>query len=291
MVGAFLCVILTSTSVKAQTPGPTPGDAAFAAGNFDAAASAYTAALAINPDDPNAELGIGTTELYRNHVAGARTHLLRAVSLDPGSSIARARLAAIVKRTGGPEDYHIAFTAPQARIPLIAIDPLPTFKAKINGVSVTLLIDTGGPHLDLSESAIKRLHLATKAAGIGVFAGGLRAPVRSVHIDRFEVAGLTVRGIPGGVIPSQGAFPGVDGIRHRFSLPFPLIDRLRAPPSGPTPGIGLRSISRLCRRGGRHDGPHVARRRPFDACTRTRQHGAGRLIPYRHGWPGNRRGP
>lgn len=197
---------------NAQTAQRSPGDEAFAAGNFDAAASAYTTALATNPDDANAELGIGTIELYRNHIADARKNLERAVFLDPGSLVARTRLNSIVKRTGGPEDYHITFTVPKARIPLVAIDPLPTFKAKINGMPVTLLIDTGGPHIDLSASAIKRLRLTTRAAGTGIFAGGLRAQIRSVRIERFEVPGVTVKGIPGGLMPGQAPFPGVDGV-------------------------------------------------------------------------------
>lgn len=208
---ALLSVLLTTAIAAAQTPASTPGDADFAAGNFDAAASAYAAALAASPDDPNAELGLGSIELYRNHIAPARAHLQHALALAPGSVIARARLDAIAKRTGGPGDYTIAFSASEARIPLVAIDPLPTFKAKIDGVPVVLLIDTGGPHLDLTESAVKRLGLATKSAGEGVFAGGLRAQIRSVHIDRFDVTGVAVRGIPGSVIPGASGFHGVDG--------------------------------------------------------------------------------
>lgn len=209
---AFLFVMLTADIAAAQTSTPVSGDAAFAAGNFDAAATAYSVTLATNPNDADAELGIGTVELYRNHVTTARAHLQRALALAPGSVIARARLDVIAARTGGPGDYQIAFTASEARIPLVAIDPLPTLKAKINGILVTLLIDTGGPHLDLSETTVKRLGLETKLAGEGVFAGGLRAQIHSVHIDRFEVPGVTVRGIPGGVIPGAGGFPGVDGV-------------------------------------------------------------------------------
>lgn len=209
---ALISALLATGMAGAQTPAPARGDAAFAAGNFDAAASAYEAALAANPHDADAELGLGTIELYRNRIAAAREHLRRALVLAPGTSIARARLDAIEQRTGGRGDYRIAFGRPQARIPLVAIDPLPTFKARIDGVPVTLLIDTGAPHIDLNESTVRRLRLATKVTGDGVFAGGLHAPIRSVHIDRFEAPGVTVRGIPGGVIPGSGAFPGVDGI-------------------------------------------------------------------------------
>ena len=194
----------------AQSLPSSAGDAAFAAGNFDAAASAYTAALARNPNDPDAELGIGTVELYRNHLGVARTHLQRALELAPNSARARMRLDSLGKRTGGPNDFQIAFAGSQARVPFEGVDPLPTLKATINGVQATFVIDTGGANIDLSESLVNRLHLSTSIVGEGIFAGGRRAQLRSVRIDRLDLPGLTVRGIPGGVMP--GGPPGIDGI-------------------------------------------------------------------------------
>lgn len=209
---AVLISFLLATGVgAAQGTTPRSGDAAFAAGDFDAAASAYAAALAKNPNDSDAQLGLGTVELYRNHLDVARAHLQRALALDPSSHITKARLAAIQERTGSPGDYAIAFAASEARVPLVAIDPLPTLKATIDGAPVTLLIDTGGGGIDVSAALAQKLHLATKVVGEGVFAGGLKAPVSSTRIDRLELPGVTVRGIPGGVIPG-GALPGIDGI-------------------------------------------------------------------------------
>ncbi len=208
---AFLAFLLASTAVVAQSPPPSAGDAALAAGNFDAAASAYTAALAANPNDPNAELGTGTVELYRNHLGAARAHLRRALELAPNSALARRRLDSIVRRTGEASDFRIAFTGSQARVPLAAVDPLPTIEAKIDGVPVTLVLDTGAATVDVSEALAKRLNLATKTEGRGIFAGGLQAELRSARIERLDLPGVTVRGIPGGVMPGK-APPGIDGI-------------------------------------------------------------------------------
>ncbi|HVA29185.1 MAG TPA: retropepsin-like aspartic protease [Candidatus Baltobacteraceae bacterium] len=208
---AFIFCALVAVRAIAQVPAVSAGDAAFAAGNFDAAASAYAAALAANPSDADAVLGAGTVELYRNHLRAARAYLRRALLLDPHPTVARARLNAIERRTAGPHDYRIAFAASFARIPLTTVDPLPTFKAKIDGVPVTLMLDTGGSNIDLSEATIERLHLKTTSAGEGVFAGGLKAKIRSLRIDRFEAPGVSVRGIPGGVVPGA-ALPGIDGI-------------------------------------------------------------------------------
>jgi tetratricopeptide (TPR) repeat protein len=207
---AFFSVVLSSSAAFAQSSPPSAGNAAFAAGNFDAAAAAYTAALTKNPDDPDAELGIGTVELYRNHLDAARGHLQRALALAPNSPRARMRLDSIEKRTGGPTDFQIAFASPQARVALTAVDPLPTLHATINGVPATFAIDTGGGNLDISESLVNRLHLSTSVVGEGIFAGGRRAQLRSVRIDRLDFPGVTVRGIPGGVMP--GGPPGIDGI-------------------------------------------------------------------------------
>ncbi len=191
--------------------GPAAGDRLLAAGNFDAAASAYGAALSANPNDANALLGLGTVELYRNQTGPAEAHLRRALQLAPQLSLARARLDALGRRTGAPSDYRITFSPPGATsIPFAATDPVPTIRARIDGLPVTLAIDTGGPNIDLSESTVNKLHLSSKAAGQGVFAGGLRAPIRTLHIERFQAGSVVVRSISGGVMP--GGLEGVDGV-------------------------------------------------------------------------------
>jgi len=182
-----------------------------AAGNFDVAGSAYMAALAKNPYDADAEMGIGTIELYRNHLDAARAHLQRALELAPSSIVARSRVDSIVKRTGGPNDFKIAYAGSQARVSLVAIDPLPTLKATINGQPVTLVIDTGGANVDVSEALASRLHLSTKLVGQGTFAGGRKAQLRSTRIDRLDLPGVRVRNIPGNVMPGNPP-PGIDGI-------------------------------------------------------------------------------
>jgi tetratricopeptide (TPR) repeat protein len=117
---AFFSVVISSSAALAQSPPSSAGNAAFAAGNFDAAAAAYAAALTKNPDDPDAELGIGTVELYRNHLDPARAHLQQALTLAPNSPRARARLDAIEKRTGG-----LPFTAASVTIGNFTLHDLP----------------------------------------------------------------------------------------------------------------------------------------------------------------------
>ncbi len=208
---ALFAFVLVPAVVLARSQPPSAGDSALAAGNFDAAAFAYTAALGTNPNDPNAELGIGTVELYRNHLDPARAHLRHALELVPDSTLARTRLGSIAKRTGAPGDFQIAFAGSEARVPLAAVDPLTTLKGKIDGVPVTLVIDTGGANLDVSAALADRLRLSTAVVGEGLFAGGRKAELRSARVDRLDLPGVTVRGIPGGVMPGK-APPGIDGI-------------------------------------------------------------------------------
>ena len=212
----MLATVLVTAIGLAQTshkgPAPTLGDVALAAGDFNGAAAAYSAALASRPADPAAELGLGTIEMYRNHLDAARTHLRLALALAPNLQRARALLGAIGRRTGSPGDYRIAFTKALARVPLVAMDPLPTLRAKINGRPVTLWIDTGADGIDLGEAAVTRLHLATKIAGEGVFAGGQKAQIRTARVERIDLPGVTVRGITANTVPA-GALPqGVDGL-------------------------------------------------------------------------------
>lgn len=93
---ALISAALSTGMAGARTPAPALGDAAFAAGNFDAATSAYAAALVANSNDADAELGLGTVSIAFRSLLRAR-----ALVLAPGSAIARARLDVIEQRTGG----------------------------------------------------------------------------------------------------------------------------------------------------------------------------------------------
>ena len=237
-----------SAQMPSQSLAPTPGDAALAAGDFDGAASAYSATLARSPT-PAAELGLGTIEMYRNHLAVA-PHLQRARSL----------LAAIQRRTGSPGDYRIAFSKVPARLPFAAMDPLPTLRAKINGRPVKLWIDTGADGIDLDAAAATRLHLATKVAGEGIFAGGQKAQIRTARVERIDLPGVTVRGITGNTVPA-GALPeGIDGN-----------DRLHAPRADSAPGCRLGCVPALGPALRGDNNADVACRRPFHLRSRTGQ--------------------
>lgn len=209
----FAALILAALTAGAN-PVSTPGDRAFTAGAFDDAARAYAAALAKNPHDADALLGLGTVELYRNHLTAARKALEAAHREAPNDPTVARRLLTLADREGAPGDYAISMGADIAHLPFVRTDPLPVVRASVNGRPVALLIDTGGANIDLTDTAAKRLGLPVTSGGTGVFAGGRTAQMRTTRIPHFEAGGVRVDGIPGNVIPGPMDVGGtaVDGV-------------------------------------------------------------------------------
>ncbi len=181
------------------SPAPSAGDLAFARGDFDAAQRAYSAAVASSPD-AGSLLGLGTTELYRDDLRGAREHLTEAARLDPANPMIQARLRTVTGREPSATDFQINLPAGGVRIPFASVDPLPLIRGEINGREAWFVLDTGAGGVDLSAAGARRLGIATHAAGRGVFAGGKQAELQAGRIETFAAGGLTVRGIPTTVV-------------------------------------------------------------------------------------------
>jgi hypothetical protein len=185
------------------------GKALFSAGDFDRAESAFSRTLAKTPHDPEAELGLARIALYRNDLDQAQVDA-RAFARDaPSDPRASALLAAIDERRDR-NDYRVAPVGTEVHVRLERIDPLPEVVARVNGRRAKLLIDTGGPGLDLSPALVNALGVPTKAAGNALFAGSGRGAVRTGHIASLELASATIRSIPIHVPPELP--PGVDGV-------------------------------------------------------------------------------
>lgn len=204
-------LVFIAALLAQAAPPPTPGDAAFARGDFDAAFAAYSATLSAQPGDVDATIGIGTIDLYRNDLSDARIYLERAAKLDPSSVPVRARLRALASREPSSADFTIAMTRAVVDLPFVATDPLPMVRAKINGIEGLFLLDTGADTIDLTSESAARFHIASHVAGQGVFAGGKGATVSAGRIDRVDVDGLSVRGIPTNILPSS-----IDMAGHRL---------------------------------------------------------------------------
>ena len=72
--------------------------------------------------------------------------------------------------------------ADEIDVPFITVDPLPTFKMRIDGNDATVLLDTGADTVDVAPGFASRLHLPTTVAGQGVFAGGRSAQIAEINL-------------------------------------------------------------------------------------------------------------
>lgn len=193
---SFVSIVLSAVlALAGASATQSAGDAAFQRGHFDAALAAYAAQLARSPHDPDALRGLGTVYLYRNDLPHARTYLTAAARVNPDNVATQSRLRALSEREPSA-DFRISMPAGAVRIPFVATDPLPVVRAKINETDALLVLDTGAGAVDLTAAGAKRLGVASHVAGIGIFAGGKRAVMRSGRIRQVELAGLTVRSIP-----------------------------------------------------------------------------------------------
>ena len=189
-------VLSAALGLAGASAAPSAGDAEFQRGHFDAALAAYAAQVAKSPHDPDALRGLGTIYLYRNDLRRARIYLTQAARLSPDDMMTKSRLRALTGREPNAESFRISMPARTVRIPFVLTDPLPVVRATINGKSALLVLDTGGGAVDLTLAGAKRLGVASHVAGIGIFAGGKRAEMRSGSIQQIGFAGLTVRNIP-----------------------------------------------------------------------------------------------
>ncbi len=203
---------VTTQAIPAPAPShaAVPGDALFAAGDFDAAQQSYETTLQTDPHNAGAELGLARIALYHNDLASLEIHARALAVDDPSDPRAMRYLAAIPFRRADAPDLRADPLTGEASIPLVQIDPLPVLEGSVDGQPARLLLDTGGTGLDLASTFAQKLGIATHAAGQGVFAGGLHADVRQGHVNRLDLGTATVRSLPVSVVDRIP--PDVDGV-------------------------------------------------------------------------------
>ncbi len=177
-----LFTTLIAAALASSPPSPSAGDLAFQGGDFDAAFVAYNAALTASPDDADANLGLGTIDLYRNDLKNAVTYLGRAVQLDPQNTRARLRLHAVKSMGANTSDFQIDMRGAGVAVPFIAVDPQPLVRATVNGHPLTLALDTNAAAVELSPDTADRLKVSTAAPG-------------GVKLDTFATPGLRIRNV------------------------------------------------------------------------------------------------
>ncbi len=182
---ALAGLLLASVIAQGATSSATAmaGDAAFSQGDFLTAFTDYNDAVAADPNDAEAILGLGTLDLYRNDWRNARTYLNRARHLAPNDGRVEARLATLQERLPKADQYVFDLQNGQTDIPFVSVDPVPVVRASIDGKTFSFVVDTTAASVDLSTAAAEALGLQT---------GGM--------IDKIAFPGLTVSNVPARVI-------------------------------------------------------------------------------------------
>ncbi len=199
LVSALLLSALIAQGSSGPSPSPsaTEGDAAFAQGDFQTAFRDYNDAIAEDPNDAEAVLGLGTLDLYRNDWRNARVYLNRARHLAPNDPRTLARLTTLQERLPKADRYIFELQNGQTDIPFVSIDnSVPVVRATINGKTFTFVVDTSAASVELTAAA---------AQALGIPEGGT--------IDTITFPGLTVSNVPATVAstPPSGGNVQVDG--------------------------------------------------------------------------------
>ena len=189
------------------------GNAAFKAGDFPAAQSAYAAAIQTNPNDADAVLGLTRLSIYNNDLSDAQRWLDLLQKIAPADSHIAANEATIAQRSS-PIDRVAPHQGPSL-VKFVQTDPLPLIAVRVNGHDAHFLIDTGAPNIVLDAQFAQSLGIALTDAGQGTFAGGKRAATMKAIVDRLELGSWQISNVPASVLPLPGGMGGatrVDGI-------------------------------------------------------------------------------
>jgi len=141
--------------------------AAYTAGDFAAAQTAYARAMAEAPND--------------------------AAAADPATASQAHRYLDQVKMRGAtfaPGPYDAALGTRTLRIPFAQRDPLPIIAVVVNGKPAHFLIDTGAPDLIVDPAFAKEAGATLVADGVGTFAGGRQAAVSRTTLAAFSIGGV-----------------------------------------------------------------------------------------------------
>jgi len=187
-------------------------------GNLDEAQRLFARVLALAPADETAAAGLGKLALFRSEparaesllaplagrVEGAREDLL-AARLRLGRWEAAATLAddagqpgraALLRRLAEPEGAWKITGPPRVDLPWVRCWPIPIVRAKLNGQSVLLAVDTGVADLLLDTAAARRCGVTTLAEQLPVLWNGSRVAGRAALLQHLELGGLRIERVP-----------------------------------------------------------------------------------------------
>jgi predicted aspartyl protease len=187
-------------------------------GNLDEAQRLFTRVVALAPTDEAAAAGLGKIALFRGSPALAESLLAPVAGRVDGAAedllAARLRLghweeaatlaeesgqagrAALLRRLAEPEGAWKIQGPGTIQVSWIRCWPVPIVKAKLNGQSVLLGIDTGTTDLILDPSVARRCGVTLMPEQLPVLWNGTRVAARVALVERLELGGLRIERIP-----------------------------------------------------------------------------------------------
>jgi hypothetical protein len=214
---------LQGSPARAATTSPTDPDQLFAAGWFDAADRGYARQLHQDPDDAHALAQRGYIALLSNRFGAAEMFLARALQVAPDDTFSLGKLAdcylrqdqfaravPLLRQTGDGGDaveatlYAALAGVPyqvrgdeSARVPIVAIDPLPIVEASLNGgPPQPLIFDTGATTPGFTTELADELGLTAVASRTGTSGNGQSGTLYYGWLESFRIGGLEVRNLP-----------------------------------------------------------------------------------------------
>lgn len=98
-------------------------------------------------------------------------------------------------------------------------DGLFYISASVNGTPVRFVVDTGASMMVLSKADAAAAHVATPLASTTIVTADGTAPMYKGRVDRLDVAGLSLNGVPVAIVPgSQVSLIGGDVLSRMQSV-------------------------------------------------------------------------
>jgi len=199
---AVLSAALAPAIVSAQA---APGDASFRSGDFTQAGRAYGAAVARNPKDVGALIGLARVQLYGNGLDAASATARRVLAFDAQNADAARILRTIgLRRHLFEEGDRVSVPDGGAVLPFVEAEPLPMIELTIDGHPANCVLDTGAPDVVIDPDFAAQAGIAVTGGQVGTFAGGRTATVRQATLQRVQAGPIELHNVTAGVLPSRG---------------------------------------------------------------------------------------
>jgi hypothetical protein len=179
-------------------------DSDFKRGDLSAAEAGYVTALAANPKDPAALLGLARIRLFQDRRADAERLATEVPAGEPNAAAAGRVLAEVKRREAALDPANVDVPASGTKVPFVVTDPLPIVKVRVNDkADAYFLIDTGAAEAALDPDFASELGITVEEGGTGVFAGGKTARFKRAVLDSLSLGDAKVRHLAVTLFPTR----------------------------------------------------------------------------------------